>query len=166
MFRKQLTEGPKGKPIHGKLQACTFSYFIYFWRVVLSRSVDFNSQWTLNSQNSPASITSVPEPGRKFLMEIVRPRAGKGASMTLLMSGWTKAGEMPRLFSTSSKIWMTKKEEIEGRRPSILLQEPTPFLSSCKLFIVVISLFDATQNNQALETHSYWWEGPLSHLDT
>lgn len=50
-------------------------------------------------------FTSVPEPGKKFLTVIVRPKAGKGASMTLLMRGCTKAGEMPRLFSTSSKIW-------------------------------------------------------------
>lgn len=54
-------------------------------------------------------LTSVPDPGKKFLTTMVLPRAGKGASMTLLMRGWTKAGEMPRRFSTSSKIYKGQK---------------------------------------------------------
>lgn len=40
---------------------------------------------------------------------MVLPRAGKGASITLLMRGWTRAGEMPRRFSTSSKICKGQK---------------------------------------------------------
>lgn len=36
---------------------------------------------------------------------MVRPGAGKGASMTLCMKGWTKAGEISLLLSTSSKIY-------------------------------------------------------------
>lgn len=53
--------------------------------------------------------TSVPDPGKKFLTTMVLPRAGKGASITLLMRGWTRAGEMPRRFSTSSKICKGQK---------------------------------------------------------
>lgn len=54
--------------------------------------------------------TSVPDPGRKLLTTMVLPRAGKGASMTLLMRGCTSAGEMPRRFSTSSKICEDRKQ--------------------------------------------------------
>lgn len=50
-------------------------------------------------------LTSLPEPGRKLLTVMVRPGAGKGASMTLCMKGWTKAGEISLLLSTSSKIY-------------------------------------------------------------
>lgn len=75
-------------------------------------------------------FTSVPDPGKKFLTVIVLPRAGKGASMTLLMRGCTRAGEMPRLFSTSSKIWnkdmKTQKhanqEESDNSRNEVHLQ--------------------------------------------
>ena len=50
------------------------------------------------------SVTSVPAPGRKLFTVIVRPGAGKGASITLRINGWTRAGDISRLFSTSSKI--------------------------------------------------------------
>lgn len=50
-------------------------------------------------------LTSVPQPGRKFLTDMVLPGAGKGASIMPLMKGCTKAGEMALLFSTSSRIW-------------------------------------------------------------
>lgn len=50
------------------------------------------------------SVTSFPAPGRKLFTVIVRPGAGKGASITLRINGWTRAGDISRLFSTSSKI--------------------------------------------------------------
>lgn len=52
----------------------------------------------------PIAVTSFPAPGRKLLTVMVRPGAGKGASITLRMNGCTRAGEISRLFSTSSKI--------------------------------------------------------------
>lgn len=54
-------------------------------------------------------LTSVPEPGRKFLTVIVLPGAGKGASIMPLIKGCTRAGEMALLFSTSSRIWETQR---------------------------------------------------------
>lgn len=50
-------------------------------------------------------VTSVPEPGRKFLTVMVLPGAGKGASIIPLMKGCTRAGEMALRFSTSSRIY-------------------------------------------------------------
>lgn len=69
--------------------------------------------------------TSVPDPGRKFLTTMVLPRAGKGASMTLLMRGCTSAGEMPRRFSTSSKICEDRRQlsPPEVRAPSSVPDE-------------------------------------------
>jgi hypothetical protein len=37
---------------------------------------------------------------------MVCPGAGKGASMTLRMNGYTRAGDISLLFSTSSRIYM------------------------------------------------------------
>lgn len=54
-------------------------------------------------------LTSVPEPGRKFLTVMVLPGAGKGASIIPLIKGCTRAGEMALLFSTSSKIFKTER---------------------------------------------------------
>lgn len=56
---------------------------------------------------SIGNVTSVPEPGRKFLTVMVLPGAGKGASIIPLMKGCTRAGEMALLFSTSSRILKT-----------------------------------------------------------
>lgn len=80
---------------------CYLCSAFYAWRGVLSLS-------HYSPPHSSVVLTSVPEPGRKFLTVMVRPSAGKGASMTLLMRGCTKAGEISRLFSTSSKIWKKK----------------------------------------------------------
>lgn len=61
-------------------------------------------------------LTSVPEPGRKFLTVMVLPGAGKGASIIPLIKGCTRAGEMALLFSTSSKIFKTERRV--SRSPS------------------------------------------------
>lgn len=50
------------------------------------------------------AVTSFPAPGRKLFTAMVRPGAGKGASITLRINGCTRAGDISRLFSTSSKI--------------------------------------------------------------
>lgn len=55
-------------------------------------------------------VTSVPEPGRKFLTVMVLPGAGKGASIIPLIKGCTRAGEMALLFSTSSRILKTRTQ--------------------------------------------------------
>lgn len=54
--------------------------------------------------NHAWAITSFPAPGRKLFTVMVRPGAGNGASMTLRMNGCTRAGDISRRFSTSSKI--------------------------------------------------------------
>lgn len=59
---------------------------------------------TGSGRSALISVTSFPAPGRKLLTAMVRPGAGKGASITLRINGCTRAGDISRLFSTSSKI--------------------------------------------------------------
>lgn len=59
-------------------------------------------------ENYILAFTSLPAPGRKLFTVMVRPGAGNGASITLRMNGWTRAGDISRLFSTSSNIYIKK----------------------------------------------------------
>lgn len=78
------------------------------------------------------SVTSCPAPGRKLLTVIVRPGAGKGASITLRINGCTRAGDISRLFSTSSKICkkihrtLVQCLLVSQKRHEPLLEYPVP----------------------------------------
>lgn len=112
-FKKQgITSTEDDSTANSFLGQPPFQLQDVFLRLIISRHHCAKFAKSLCAPETPqgsrqavlSSVTSSPAPGRKLLTVMVRPGAGKGASITLRMNGCTRAGDISRLFSTSSRI--------------------------------------------------------------